>query len=350
MKLASISSLVVLGLLLPLTSRAETEFSVTFAPPVLRTYEQTPCPTEGYIWTPGYWSYDDSGYYWVPGVWVAPPQVGYLWTPGYWALSNGIYAFNTGYWGPTVGFYGGVNYGYGYQGDGYYGGRWEGGAFRYNTAYSRVDASIIHNTYADRTARSVTQSRASFNGPGGVNARPSAEQVAAASGAHSQPTAAQLEHRQTASRDQSLRSPTKPAGPNATGERSVNPAEANKKTSTPNGPANVRPERIQPAAATGAAKVKPDRQSSSAEKQSQAVRPAGYQRKAPTDMSRSKVSDGNGAPKKVPAKVPGQVRNPSSTQAKNPDGPRPKNIKPAPQAKPQEAKKAPPQPEHKPEG
>jgi hypothetical protein len=86
--------------------------SVNIAPPVLPVYVQPPCPTEGYLWTPGYWSWDpDYGYYWVPGTWVEPPQAGLLWTPGYWGYNNGAYGWNAGYWGDTVGFYGGVNYG-----------------------------------------------------------------------------------------------------------------------------------------------------------------------------------------------------------------------------------------------
>jgi hypothetical protein len=33
--------------------------------------------------------------------------------------------FNEGYWGLGVGFYGGINYGFGYFGHGYEGGRWQ---------------------------------------------------------------------------------------------------------------------------------------------------------------------------------------------------------------------------------
>ena len=192
---------------------AQTAVSVTIAPPPLVTYSQPACPVDGYIWTPGYWAYDeDAGeYYWVSGAWVPPPQVGYLWTPGYWGFSNGVYAFNTGYWGPTVGFYGGVNYGYGYGGNGYYGGRWDGGQFRYNTAVSRVNTSVIHNTYVDRTAvnRNVTGSRASYNGPGGVSAKPNAEQLAASRGPHVEPTSQQIEQRQAAVKDSTHRVPAK---------------------------------------------------------------------------------------------------------------------------------------------
>ena len=99
-------------------------------PPAIPIYEQPYCPTPGYIWTNGYWAWDGYGYYWVPGVWVSPPRIGLLWTPGYWGYRGGRYLYNDGYWGPTVGFYGGINYGYGYFGRGYYGGQWRGNHVR----------------------------------------------------------------------------------------------------------------------------------------------------------------------------------------------------------------------------
>jgi hypothetical protein len=34
--------------------------------------------------------------------------------------------FTDGYWGPHVGYYGGVNYGFGYMGIGFAGGVWAG--------------------------------------------------------------------------------------------------------------------------------------------------------------------------------------------------------------------------------
>ncbi len=64
----------------------------------------------------------------------AAPSDGLLWTPGYWGWNNGLYLWNAGYWGPHVGFYGGVNYGFGYTGVGFAGGYWHGGAFFYNRA------------------------------------------------------------------------------------------------------------------------------------------------------------------------------------------------------------------------
>jgi len=154
--------------------------SVNFGPPALPIYVQPPCPAPNLIWTPGYWAYGSYGYYWVPGTWVQAPQYGYYWTPGYWGYNNGYYGWNNGYWGPQVGYYGGINYGYGYGGNGYYGGRWSGRQFAYNTAYSNVNRSYVRNVYVNRAANySSRGGRVSYNGgPGGVQARPNATQLA----------------------------------------------------------------------------------------------------------------------------------------------------------------------------
>ncbi len=181
--------------------------SINIAPPVLPVVVQPPCPVAGYIWTPGYWGYGPVGYYWVPGVWVAPPAVGLLWTPPWWGWNNGVYVFNEGYWGPTVGFYGGINYGYGYSGSGYWGGHWEGDTFRYNTAVTRVNTNVVHNTYVDRSVvnKQVDTSRASFNGPNGVKAEPTAEQRAAAENARKMPaTSEQRARHEAAAKDRNL--------------------------------------------------------------------------------------------------------------------------------------------------
>src|ERR1700726_4025946 len=124
----------VLVSMIPIQSRAQVAvgISVQIGPPALPVYEQPICPGAGYLWTPGYWAYGDDGYYWVPGTWVVAPTVGFLWTPGYWGWGGGGYFWHAGYWGPHVGFYGGVNYGFGYVGVGYLGGGWEGGHFAYN--------------------------------------------------------------------------------------------------------------------------------------------------------------------------------------------------------------------------
>ncbi len=141
------------------------------APPPLLNDEQPPCAVEGYLWTPGYWAWSGGGYYWVPGAWVQPPRAGVLWTPGYWGYAGTVYVFHRGYWGPHIGFYGGINYGYGYTGVGFAGGRWVGNTFAYNRTVSNVDVSVIHNTYNESVVNNVTLNKVSYNGgPGGTRA------------------------------------------------------------------------------------------------------------------------------------------------------------------------------------
>jgi WXXGXW repeat (2 copies) len=134
------------------------------APPPPREEEQPANDVAGSIWTPGYWNWGTTSYYWVPGAWVRAPRVGVLWTPGYWVLTGGVYVFHRGYWGPHVGYYGGINYGYGYFGAGYSGGRWVGAAFVYNTAVSHVNTSVIRDTYHEPAHVEVTSSKLSHGG------------------------------------------------------------------------------------------------------------------------------------------------------------------------------------------
>ena len=173
---------------------AQVLLSVTVAPPALPVYTQPICPEAGYIWTPGYWSYsDDGGYFWVPGTWVEPPTVGFLWTPGYWGWNSGAYLWNAGYWGPQVGFYGGINYGFGYSGIGYAGGYWRGSNFFYNSRVNNVNVAIVHHVYQRNVV--IHNTHVSYNGGrGGVTARPTAAQERFAREHHTGPTAAQEQH------------------------------------------------------------------------------------------------------------------------------------------------------------
>jgi cell pole-organizing protein PopZ len=179
--------------------------SVGVPPPPLPVYVQPVIPAPGYIWVPGYWAYGDDGYYWVPGTWVLPPYVGALWTPGYWGWSGGVYVFHGGYWGPHVGFYGGINYGFGYTGVGYVGGYWHNGGFYYNRSVNRIGNVHVTNVY-NRTVNNVTINRTSFNGgQGGLTARPSAQEMNFAREQHAPPVAAQVQQGSLASRDPSMR-------------------------------------------------------------------------------------------------------------------------------------------------
>jgi hypothetical protein len=181
---------------------AQIGISVSFGPPPLPVYEQPICPGDGYLWTPGYWAWggDFDDYYWVPGTWVTAPEVGFLWTPGYWGWGGSGFLFYDGYWGPQIGFYGGINYGFGYFGHGYEGGRWDNGHFFYNRSVNNVNITEIRNVY--NTPVSDRGNHVSFNGgEGGVSERPTAQEEAAAHERHVPPVAAQTQHMEAARSD-----------------------------------------------------------------------------------------------------------------------------------------------------
>ena len=196
---------------LPSASFAGVYLSVNIAPPPLPVYEQPPIPGDGYIWTPGYWAYGDDGYFWVPGTWVRAPYAGALWTPGYWDYRNdGAYVFNSGYWGLHIGFYGGVDYGYGYCGEGYQGGYWNRGALFYNTTVNNINITNI-NVYNRTVINNVTinnttiNNRTSFHGgPGGVAAQRTREDMIADREEHIRPVADQQRHVALASHNSNL--------------------------------------------------------------------------------------------------------------------------------------------------
>ena len=193
-------------LALPATSRAAVDvvISATIAPPPLPVYAQPIIPGPGYIWIPGYWAWGPAGYYWVPGTWSLPPTVGLLWTPGYWGWINGAYLWHAGYWGPHIGFYGGINYGFGYIGTGYFGGFWDHDHFHYNRAVNNFGSVHITNVYNQTVVNNVNithnnVTRTSFNGgTGGINAQPNANELRAAGERHVGPTNLQAQHEQRA--------------------------------------------------------------------------------------------------------------------------------------------------------
>jgi len=190
----------------PASAQVAVGISVGFAPPELPVYEQPVCPGDGYIWTPGYWAWDADGddYYWVPGTWVLAPEVGFFWTPAWWGWGGSAFIFHAGYWGPQIGFYGGINYGFGYFGHGYEGGRWDNGHFFYNRAVNNVNVTIVHNVYETRV-ENVNETRVSYNGHGGIDARPTPGEEAAERERHVGPVAAQTQHMEAARNNRELR-------------------------------------------------------------------------------------------------------------------------------------------------
>jgi len=184
-------------------SFAQVFISVRIGPPALPIYAQPICPGPGYMWTPGYWAWnDDGGYYWVPGTWVMAP-VGMYWTPGYWGWGGGFYVWHVGYWGPHIGFYGGINYGFGYGGVGFAGGEWRGGGFYYNRSVTNVSVTNVTNVYNKTViVNNTTVNNVSYNGgTGGVQAQPTAAEKAAMNEPHTAPLTTQTQHQTLASQN-----------------------------------------------------------------------------------------------------------------------------------------------------
>jgi WXXGXW repeat (2 copies) len=190
-------------LVAPAKSSASVGIFVSFGPPAIPVYEQPYCPAPGYMWTPGYWAWDpDYGYYWVPGTWVPAPFVGAMWTPGYWGWYNDGYVWYPGYWGTEVGFYGGIDYGYGYTGRGYYGGQWRGDHFFYNREVNHITNVNIVNVYNQRVVVNNNGPRVSYNGGrGGIDARPTSTELTAERTRRSGAISQQLEQQQFARND-----------------------------------------------------------------------------------------------------------------------------------------------------
>jgi len=219
-------------------------------PPPLPEYDQPPCPGDGYEWTPGYWDYASTGYYWVPGVWVQAPYVGALWTPGYWVYSHNHYAFFHGYWGPHIGFYGGINYGFGYVGVGYQGGYWNNGQFDYNRSVNNVNVSVVRNVYTrtvvvNRTTV-INNMRVSYNGgSGGIQVRPQPAELAALREPHAAPMPTQIQVRRSASGNRSQFAAVKNGRPAQVADNRPVAAVANVRPTAPTGihnlPATARP-------------------------------------------------------------------------------------------------------------
>jgi len=127
--------------------------------------------------------------------------VGALWTPGYWGYVGNVYRFHHGYWGRHIGFYGGIDYGFGYIGVGYEGGYWNGNHFYYNSAVTRVNVNVVRNVYVHNVAGDRGQ-RVSFDGGrGGLQARPRPAELAAIHEQRYAPTQSQVQVQQQSSQN-----------------------------------------------------------------------------------------------------------------------------------------------------
>ncbi len=244
----------------PAAAQLVVGLSVQIAPPLLPVYIQPPIPEVGYMWTPGYWAYEQTGYYWVPGTWIQPPTIGVLWTPPYWGWIAGAYLFHDGYWGPHVGFYGGVNYGFGYGGSGYEGGHWDGGNFAYNRSANNFGSVNVQNVY-EKNVTVINNSNVSYvGGADGLRTEPTAEERSAENDRHIPATAMQTTHVMAAASNPALAAShnnghppigatSRPAQADGVGTARPVPATAVAHTTEPVGVAHPAERAAEPAAA-----------------------------------------------------------------------------------------------------
>jgi hypothetical protein len=318
--------------------------SISFAPPELPVYEQPLCPGDGYLWTPGYWAYADDDYYWVPGTWVMAPEPGLLWTPAYWGWGGSGFVFYDGYWGQQVGFYGGVSYGYGYFGEGYQGGRWEGEHFYYNRAASNVNVTNIHNVY-NTTVINNTSNRVSYNGGnGGISARPTAREETVAHERHVPPVAVQTQHVQEARAKPELRASVNHGAPavaatpkpGAFSDRAVVPA---KQGGTPYNRAAVQPPANTPEANPKNRSARPEQPAANPRPEANRAEP-----NRPATAQPNNRPEANRAPAAQPNNRPEPNRAPVAQPNNRPE---PKRNEPAPRSQtPPSAERS--QPQHTP--
>jgi len=71
---------------------------VRVEPPAPRI-EDMPAPREGYVWAPGYWSWDGSNYVWVEGRYV-PALAGYTYVAPHWEAVDGGWVLRSEQWMP----------------------------------------------------------------------------------------------------------------------------------------------------------------------------------------------------------------------------------------------------------
>ena len=125
---------------------------------------------------------------------------GYLWTPGYWGWDDGVYCGMPAIGARDVGFYGGVNYGFGYTGDRLRRRLLGSRRFFYNRAVNHIRQRPHHQRLQqDRRQQHHRQSRElqrrQRRHPGAARRR---QELAAQREPHLQPVSAQLQHEQAA--------------------------------------------------------------------------------------------------------------------------------------------------------
>jgi hypothetical protein len=72
---------------------------VPVPPPAAIVEARVPPPGPGFVFVPGYYTWNGAAYLWVPGVWVRPVRAHARWVPGRWVHDPKLgWFFIKGHW------------------------------------------------------------------------------------------------------------------------------------------------------------------------------------------------------------------------------------------------------------
>ena len=80
----------------PLSSVAQVEVQLNFAPPAAR-YEVVPPQRSGHVWSPGHWQWRGNTHVWVAGNWQQS-RPGYVYYAPTWVERNGRWHYQNSRW------------------------------------------------------------------------------------------------------------------------------------------------------------------------------------------------------------------------------------------------------------
>src|SRR5437870_2010158 len=88
------------GCLLPAVACASPRgrMYVRVGPPAPIVESRLVAPGPGYLWLPGYYSWDGRGYGWVPGRWDRAPTARASWVPAHWVRTRRGWYLVEGRW------------------------------------------------------------------------------------------------------------------------------------------------------------------------------------------------------------------------------------------------------------
>jgi len=71
---------------------------VRVGPPAPIVETRVVAPGPGYVWLPGFYSWNGAAYVWVPGRWERPLRERAVWVPGRWVRERRGWYYIEGHW------------------------------------------------------------------------------------------------------------------------------------------------------------------------------------------------------------------------------------------------------------